>query len=746
MSARSVEVRAGQWLIDNQPTMLLAGELHYFRMAPESWQARLDQAQRAGCTAIASYIPWIWHELGAGDFDLDGHTDPQRDLVRFIELCAERGLWFIARPGPFQMAELKNEGIPYRIYTEHPEAVPVGWDGVPGTTATLDYTSDAFLAEVERWYAAVIPLLAERLHPQGGPIIAVQLDNEIGMLSWVSNTPDLTEARIAGLARWIEAHPRPGEPYPIEVGGPDWVAAVRSPDEAWAGRLRVDLEEYARDNLADYCHRLEVMAARWGVRDVPLLVNIHGTSGGTGETYPIGISQLYRCWQGRPQVVSGSDHYVGELTPITTTDLYLMNLFQAAVNTDGQPLTSLEFEAGTGDYGDGFEQLYDPATTELKTRLFLAQGNRLINYYLFAGGINPPLASANGDGNERIAFTGERHGFAAPASPEGEPGLAFAGTVAALQAAERDAAGFATGVPEYDGLSLGLVLDAYATEFAHPRSAVMRDIVADLSAHRGPGPRRALGLAPLLLGVRFDAVHLEQQGARHEDGRPVALMVATAEHLSAEVQQRLIDHVEAGGALLAYGPVPVRDLTGAPCTLLADHLGLRAGEQVNERRGYYPTVVRTGALGSGPEIRSGWLQQLDATAGESVLRDLDGRSCGVLIGHRPAPVLWMAAELPANPALFEAAFDLLGVRRDLRLTSSVPGVFVSTSNGTDGRVLHLINPTGYTAQVSISLDGRPLWDEPRSVPPRTGELVPLAVTQVVPAGTGITRSTDDADD
>ncbi len=40
-----------------------------------------------------------------------------------------------------------------------------------------------FLAEVERWYDAVLPVLAARLQPDGGPIIGVQLDHEIGMLA-----------------------------------------------------------------------------------------------------------------------------------------------------------------------------------------------------------------------------------------------------------------------------------------------------------------------------------------------------------------------------------------------------------------------------------------------------------------------------------------------------------------------------------------------------------------------------------
>lgn len=56
----------------------------------------------------------------------------------FIDLCCEEGLWFFGRPGPFVMAELKNEGLPYRLYTEHPEIAPVGWDAKPASTHTID--------------------------------------------------------------------------------------------------------------------------------------------------------------------------------------------------------------------------------------------------------------------------------------------------------------------------------------------------------------------------------------------------------------------------------------------------------------------------------------------------------------------------------------------------------------------------------------------------------------------------------
>ena len=39
-----------------------------------------------------------------------------------------------------------------------------------------------------------------------------------------------------------------------------------------------------------------------------------------------------------------------------------MNSFMAAVHDADQPLTSLEFEAGTGDYGEDLSRLTSPET------------------------------------------------------------------------------------------------------------------------------------------------------------------------------------------------------------------------------------------------------------------------------------------------------------------------------------------------------------------------------------------------
>jgi beta-galactosidase len=88
-----------------------------------------------------------------------------------------------------------------------------------------------------------MPVLATRLATHGGPVTAVQLDNEVGMLAWVSNSPDLTPQAIRELRSWVEVRrPDAADLYPlIDPAEETWTEAVRTPREQWAGALRVDL-------------------------------------------------------------------------------------------------------------------------------------------------------------------------------------------------------------------------------------------------------------------------------------------------------------------------------------------------------------------------------------------------------------------------------------------------------------------------------------------------------------------------
>ncbi|MBN9106758.1 MAG: beta-galactosidase [Propionibacteriaceae bacterium] len=715
-----VKLERRRIVIDGQPRIVVAGEVHYFRVPRVEWRQRLELVVEAGCNAVASYIPWLLHELPDGSLDVTGGTRSDRDVGAFIDLCAELGLWFIARPGPFIMAELKNEGIPYRIYREHPELCPVGWDGVPAPTRTLDYLAPAFLAEVRRWYQAVVPVIAQRLISRGGNVIAVQLDNEIGMLAWISNSPDLTDDLLADFRSWVRLNrDDAASRYPDDV---DWAQVVRSPQERWAAALRVDLAEFMRDRFARYTSELRALCEEFGITGVPFAINVHGTDASVGQSFALGISQLVETYAGQPGMFAGSDHYLGQVTLDSATDLYVMDAFLNAVNGPDQPLTSIEFECGGGDYGDGMDQSHDPSTAELKTRLSAAQGCRLVNYYLLAGGVNRPLDEPVGDGDDRISFTGERHGTAAPIGPEGQRSATFEGTRAATGSLRRLESLLATMDPEPDNLQLGLVLDSYATEYSYPGSAVMRETVDDLTRHRGAGGRRALARSALSLGLQFDAVWLER-----DEPRPGAvLMLATSRYLAAPVQQRLLDHVRSGGSLLMLGRLPELDLAGEPCRILADALDLQVAGEYQERRGYYPTAVARAWAEPWPDHKVPWLAELDAGRGQVFLTDHDGRPCGVEVPLGEGTVIHLAAEVASNSELFGRALRRLGVRGRLRLKTDVPGVFaLITADSTGQRLLHLVNVTGHQPQVGLRFRGTDLGT--LRLAPRSGLMLPLGL-------------------
>ncbi|MGI8769785.1 MAG: beta-galactosidase, partial [Propionibacteriaceae bacterium] len=659
--------------LDGTPALVLAGEIHYFRTARTDWADRVDKLVEIGCDCVASYIPWLFHELPDGTLDLTGRTAPERDLGAFIDLCADKGLTFFARPGPFVMAELKNEGLPYRLYRDHPEVIGVGWDGAPATTRTVDYLAPAYLAEVDRWYGAVMPLLAQRAQPRGGNVIGVQLDNEVGMLAWVSNSPDLTGAALVDLLSW--AQDRYGDElpdrFPVDLDDPAvWAAAVRSPAEEWAGALRVDLGLFFRDRFARYFGELATMARRHGVTDLPFSVNIHGTEGGNGVPFGIGVSQLLPSYAGIQGFFAGSDHYLGDMSLDTTIDIHFINALMAATNGPDQPLTSLEFEAGTGDYSGGLDLLYDASTTELKTRLCVGQGNRMINYYLLAGGVNPHLDSPVGDGNDRISFTGELHGTAAPIGPHGERGMSFEATRRSCAAIRANAEWLADMDEELDDLAIGLWPDAFMTEYHHPGSAIMTDLVDDLATFRGAGQRKSLWKSLLLAGYRFSAVNLQTPELR----LPTVLAVSCGSVLDTDVQVRLVSHVESGGGLLLTGLVPTRDIGGRPCRILGDALGVEVGATVRGDQSCYPSVTGRGVADVIAETRVGWFAELRARTADPLLEDVAGRPCGVAVRVGAGRAVIITAELPTIPTLFTALARWLGSSAGLGLRSTVPGV------------------------------------------------------------------------
>lgn len=738
-----ISIQRRRILINGRPELLFCGEVHYFRTARKDWEERIRQTVDCGCNAFATYIPWLVHEQAEGDFDLDGRHNPSYAIGEFIDLCHKHGLWFIARPGPFQMAELKNEGIPSWVYKKHPDAVPITWDGERARSKTLDLLHPGFLADAKRWYSKIMPVVADRLIQKGGPVIGVQLDNEIGMLSWVNNQPELTESALCLFAEWLGRAYKAGDlklRYPFDLNDPSVRAKkVRTPEDAYAGALHTDLSLFFRWRIARYAAELRGYAEEYGVRNVPFIINIHGTGGGRGTTFPIGIHHLVDAYTQAPGYLSGSDHYLGEITRENASDLHYINCFMAAGHRPEQPLTSMEFEVGTADYGETGGSRLTPAAADFKIRMSLMQDNRLLNYYLLGGGRNPKLNKPVGDGNDRIAFTGERHGFAAPINPEGRTDAnydALAETTKRMGAAARWMADMDE---EHDALGLGFMAGLYMTDFRRP--GPISEIVGHMEGAREHLER--LTRAALFCGLRYTGIDLEKDPA---EAWPKVVMAASARVMAPDVQQRLVRHMRSGGSVVLMGEMPVMDLELRPCLIVAEALGAQHEGFLQASSDFHLSVAGRGWAAFQPEIRV-WRGQAVAPgrAGSVFLQTLEGQACGLEFGAGEGKCTLLLCNYPVHLPFFRELFRRAGVSPGLRHDWGGDGLVLQSTGGAEGRFVSLINLDNEHRSLRLEEGGAALFKGTRvELAGKSAKLLPLGLKhplgEVVGATTEIRRA------
>lgn len=147
---------------NDQPTRIISGAIHYFRIVPEYWRDRLLKLKACGCNTVETYVAWNLHEPQKGKFCFEGMAD----IVRFIELAGELGLHVIVRPSPYICAEWEFGGMPSWLLAD------------PGMR--LRCYHPPFLEHVDAYYDVLLPKLKPLLCTNGGPIIAMQIENEYG--------------------------------------------------------------------------------------------------------------------------------------------------------------------------------------------------------------------------------------------------------------------------------------------------------------------------------------------------------------------------------------------------------------------------------------------------------------------------------------------------------------------------------------------------------------------------------------
>lgn len=147
-------------LRDGKPWLATMGEFHFARYAQSEWRDELLKMKAGGIEIVASYVFWIHHEETPGVFNWRS----ERDLRTFIELCKELDLSLVLRIGPWGHGEVRNGGLPEWL---------LDVDGLKLRTDDPNY-----LARLKPFYEAIAQQAKGLLWKDGGPVIAIQLENE----------------------------------------------------------------------------------------------------------------------------------------------------------------------------------------------------------------------------------------------------------------------------------------------------------------------------------------------------------------------------------------------------------------------------------------------------------------------------------------------------------------------------------------------------------------------------------------
>jgi beta-galactosidase len=325
---------------NGKPWLPVMGEFHFSRHPRAQWEDEILKMKAAGVKIISTYVIWIHHEEIGGQFDWTG----QRDLRAFVQLCAQHGMYVEARIGPWDHAEVRNGGLP-------------DWVIKQGPTREND---PVYLQSVRVWYGQVAGELKGLLWKNGGPVLAIQLENE-----YSKRGPGAGEAHILELKKiaidcgldvplyfvtgWDNAVVPRGTVIPVYGGGyPDapWDGSIHKlpPPEVYAfrfhSRVKVNaLEERAEPPNKDH---LPYFTAEIG--------------GGIEDTYH------------RRPVIKPDD--IAAMFPVmlgSGVNLYGTYMFQGGENPEGKlstlqesqvtgypndlPIKSYDFQAPLGEFG-----------------------------------------------------------------------------------------------------------------------------------------------------------------------------------------------------------------------------------------------------------------------------------------------------------------------------------------------------------------------------------------------------------
>ena len=156
------EVGKRTFLLNGNPFVVKAAELHYARIPEPYWEHRILMCKALGMNTICLYMFWNYHEQQEGKFDFSG----EKNVAKFCKLAQKHGMYIILRPGPYVCAEWEMGGLPWWLLKEKDMKVRS--------------LNPYFMERTEIFMKELGKQLAPLQLANGGNIIMVQVENEFG--------------------------------------------------------------------------------------------------------------------------------------------------------------------------------------------------------------------------------------------------------------------------------------------------------------------------------------------------------------------------------------------------------------------------------------------------------------------------------------------------------------------------------------------------------------------------------------
>jgi beta-galactosidase len=433
----------------------------------------------------------------------------------------------------------------------------------------MSYMSEEFLHYTFLWYDKIMPIISNHQEKNGGPIIMMQVCNEVGVFQWLTGRIDYHDSVIKLFKNFIVEKYKTIESLNNTYGTnfssfDDVKAPIRKIENRQDYCAYYDFHLFYRHYYALYLDTLSKKIRSYNI-DLQLTHNIPGWIYGNAAELPMLISTYEEIMRTRKDISFGLDH-IPEFFSFRNahSDLSCNKILEAM--QPHAPVWAAEFQAGTREH----QVKSDAKDLETFYYASLAHGIKSFNYYMFSQGINP-----SGKG-----FFGKTFYFQTPVDAKAKKSALYNSIkkVDAFISKEKEELLLSEAKSD---LCVALYKPYFYTELT--TSQMLREKrldVAKLGLALDPRfVREELFFNGLLrslqtLNFNYDIKDLETTSIE-KLLEYKQLWITATEFMDAGTQDLLVSYVNAGGHLIIYPAIPTLDLYLNPCTIIKDGFDLQ---------------------------------------------------------------------------------------------------------------------------------------------------------------------------